>query len=136
MALSLEYRCRCSYQVLQGSICPAAVCGFLFRPSKMVLDLATLPDVLKGDDSSPAIFVGGGGPAFTRGNLNQLIVEFAETLRKSGIKPGDVITIAETNTVRLFCCVVVVLTERSWHDPSLRTLWAPLAPPHPIAARL
>ena len=65
----------------------------------MAPQLTTMPDVLAGEESLPAIFVGSGGPSFTRGDLQHLVVQFAETLRKSGIKPGDTITIADLNTV-------------------------------------
>lgn len=66
----------------------------------MAPQLSTLPDVLAGSDGSPAILGGSGGPSFTRGELNALVIHFAESLRASGIKPGDVITIADANTVR------------------------------------
>lgn len=66
----------------------------------MAPQLSTLTDVLAGgDEASPAIFVGSGGLQLTRGELSKLIIQFAETLRRSGLKPGDVVTIAEPNTV-------------------------------------
>ena len=58
-----------------------------------------MADVLAGADDSPAIVVGSGGPAFTRRQLRRLTLQFAATLRASGVKPGDVVTIAEPNTV-------------------------------------
>ncbi len=65
----------------------------------MAPQLTTMPDVLAGNESSPAIYVGSGGPSFTRGDLHRLAIQFAETLRQSGTKPGDTITIADLNTV-------------------------------------
>lgn len=52
----------------------------------MAPQLSTLPDVLAGQEGAPAIYVGGGGPEFTRGELNALIVQFAETLRRWGVR--------------------------------------------------
>lgn len=52
--------------------------------SSMAPQLSTLPDVLAGQEGAPAIYVGGCGPEFTRGELNALIVQFAETLRRWG----------------------------------------------------
>lgn len=60
----------------------------------------TLFDVLTGSPGSAALYVGSGGAEFTREALLRLIVQFAETLRSSGIQPGDVVTIADPNTVR------------------------------------
>lgn len=39
----------------------------------------------------------------TRGELHRLCVEFANTLRNNGVKPGDVVTIAEANTLEQVC---------------------------------
>jgi acyl-CoA synthetase (AMP-forming)/AMP-acid ligase II len=61
--------------------------------------LASMADVLLGDEDGPALQVGSGGAAYTRGQLRRLATQFAATLRASGIKPGDVVTIAEPNTV-------------------------------------
>jgi acyl-coenzyme A synthetase/AMP-(fatty) acid ligase len=63
------------------------------------MTLKTMADVLAGADDSPALLVGSGGAAYTRGALRRLAAQFAATLRASGIKPGDVVTIAEPNTV-------------------------------------
>ena len=62
--------------------------------------LRTMADVLEGSDDSPALWVGSGGAIFTRRQLRRLAQQFAGTLRASGIQPGDVVTIAEPNTVR------------------------------------
>jgi acyl-CoA synthetase (AMP-forming)/AMP-acid ligase II len=60
----------------------------------------TTADVLAGSPDAPAIYVGSGGAEFSRGQLLSLATQFAVTLRDSGIQPGDVVTIAEANTVR------------------------------------
>ena len=62
--------------------------------------LETLADVLAGDDGAPALLLGSGGAAYTRGQLRALVHQFAASLRASGVQPGDVVTIAEPNTVR------------------------------------
>lgn len=66
----------------------------------MAPTLQTMSDVLAGDDSSPALLVGSGGATYTRGQLRALVHQFAASLRASGVQPGQVVTIAEPNTVR------------------------------------
>ena len=61
---------------------------------------STLVDILgPGDPTAPALIVGSGGPKFTRHQVHQAAIQLAHTLRSSGVNPGDVITIAEPNTV-------------------------------------
>ncbi|PSC68564.1 2-hydroxyacyl-lyase [Micractinium conductrix] len=62
----------------------------------------TLTDVLSGDDHAPALLAGTGDlpwREYRRGQLRRLAQRFAATLRASGLQPGDVVTIAEPNTV-------------------------------------
>ncbi|PRW45703.1 2-hydroxyacyl- lyase isoform A [Chlorella sorokiniana] len=61
--------------------------------------LTTLQSVLEGADDAPALLLGSGGGALTRGQLRRLCNQFAASLRASGVQPGDVVTIAEPNTV-------------------------------------
>jgi hypothetical protein len=62
--------------------------------------LHTMADVLNGSSDKPALFVGSGSPAFTRGQLVALAREFAVVLRTQvGMQVADVVTIAEPNTV-------------------------------------
>ena len=63
----------------------------------------TLADVLKGNSNSPGVICAGGGPAFSRGQLEGKIKYVANLLRNSGIKPGDTVSIAKANTVRSGC---------------------------------
>jgi hypothetical protein len=61
---------------------------------------STLVDILgPGNPSAPALIVGSGGPEFTRQQVHQAAVQVAHTLRSSGVSSGDVVTIAESNTV-------------------------------------
>lgn len=41
----------------------------------------------------------GGGPTLSRTQLAQQVARFASTLRASGIRPGDTVSLADTNTV-------------------------------------
>lgn len=66
--------------------------------------LTTLQSVLEGADDAPALLLGSGGGALTRGQLRRLCYQFAASLRASGVQPGDVVTIAEPNTVRVPGC--------------------------------
>ncbi len=63
--------------------------------------LTTLQSVLEGSDDTPALLLGSGGGTLTRGQLRCLCCQFAASLRASGVQPGDVVTIAEPNTVRV-----------------------------------
>ena len=59
----------------------------------------TLADVLKGHSEEPGVVCAGGGPVYSRGQLEQRIKYVANLLRKSGIKVGDTVSIAKANTV-------------------------------------
>lgn len=59
----------------------------------------TLAEVLKGRSEALGVVCAGGGPSFTRGDLQQRIHYVASLLRNSGIKPGDTVSIAKANTV-------------------------------------
>ncbi len=59
----------------------------------------TLVDVLKGNSDAPGVVCAGGGPAYSRGQLEHRIKFVAKLLRNSGIKPGDTVSIAKANTV-------------------------------------
>lgn len=69
----------------------------------------TLADVLRGSPDSTAVLVTKGGPSFTREQLEALIWKVADRLRELGVRPGDLVSIAETNTVNL--------------DPHLSLFW-------------
>lgn len=103
-----------------------------------MLSLTTMVDVLVGADTSPALQVGSSGAAYTRAQLRLLCAQFASTLRAAGISPGDVVTIAEPNTVRRRqgCCRAGRLCP---HAPPRRTLVRLLLPallPWPTAVHL
>lgn len=59
----------------------------------------TLADVLKGNSDASGVVCAGGGPTFSRGQLEGRIKFTANLLRNSGIKPGDTVSIAKANTV-------------------------------------
>ncbi|KAL3141143.1 hypothetical protein ABBQ38_003493 [Trebouxia sp. C0009 RCD-2024] len=59
----------------------------------------TLADVLKGNSEALGVVCAGGGPVYNRGQLEVRIKDLASLLRNSGIKPGDTVSIAKTNTV-------------------------------------
>lgn len=59
----------------------------------------TLADVLKGNNNAPGVVCAGGGPAYSRGQLETRIIYTANLLRNSGINPGDTVSIAKANTV-------------------------------------
>ena len=70
------------------------------------VDVATLAsEVLWGAPDSISVIKGGdeeksvSAARVTRGDLHRLCVEFANTLRNNGVRPGDVVTIAEPNTI-------------------------------------
>lgn len=59
----------------------------------------TLADVLKDNSDAPGVVCAGGGPSYSRGQLQTRIEYVANLLRNSGIKAGDTISIAKANTV-------------------------------------
>lgn len=61
----------------------------------------SLLDALRGDPQAVAIYCTDGGPRLTYGQLKSQVVSVAIALRKGGIRPGDAISIADTNTVLL-----------------------------------
>lgn len=63
----------------------------------------TLADVLKGNTDAPGVVCAGGGPAYSRGQLQTRIQYVAKLLRNSGIKAGDTVSIAKANTVSESC---------------------------------
>ena len=60
----------------------------------------TLADALAGGDAATALFPVGRSAPVSRGQLRNAVYELASTLQQSGIKHGDVVSIAEANTVR------------------------------------
>ena len=65
----------------------------------MVVSAQTLADALLGNSDAPAIFPVGAGYQVTRGQLREAVFALAKTLQQSGIRKGDVVSIAEANTV-------------------------------------
>ena len=63
------------------------------------MQLDTLANVLDGKDSAPAVIAVGWAKAISRKELREAIYELACTLQKSGIRKGDVVSIADANTV-------------------------------------
>lgn len=100
------------------------------------MTLKTMADVLAGADDSPALLVGSGGAAYTRGALRRLAAQFAATLRASGIKPGDVVTIAEPNTVSSRGMVLPALVTGPGKPALTCQMALRLAHHHPTLCRL
>ena len=71
------------------------------QPLARMAQVQTLADVLKGHGDALGVVCAGGGPSFTRSDLQQRISYVANLLRNSGIKPGDTVSIAKANTVSL-----------------------------------
>jgi len=59
----------------------------------------TLAEALEGWEDSPALFPVGRVRPITRKALKNAVFDLAKTLKQSGIKNGDVVSIAEANTV-------------------------------------
>lgn len=59
----------------------------------------TLTDAITGAGASPALIGANNGPVLTRQQLLAAVQALANTLRASGIKPGDAVTLVDTNTV-------------------------------------
>ena len=76
----------------------------------------TLADVLKGNSKATGVICAGGGPTYTRGQLEERIKYVANLLRNSGIKPGDTVSIAKANTVSGDCAVWAAPTSHKMRD--------------------
>ena len=59
----------------------------------------TLLDVLAAKAEDPALLSTKHGSNLSHKSLKQLVLQTANTLRASGIRQGDVVTIADANTV-------------------------------------
>ena len=59
----------------------------------------TLLDAFAGRDDAPALLSTKPGSTLSHGGLKSLVVQTANTLIATGIRPGDVVTIADANTV-------------------------------------
>jgi acyl-CoA synthetase (AMP-forming)/AMP-acid ligase II len=80
--------------------------------------LATLLDVVDGGDpAAPALIVGSGGGALSRAQLRALALRAAAALRAAGVRPGDVVTIAEPNTVEFVVAFLGVALARGVAAP-------------------
>lgn len=60
---------------------------------------STLLHVLQGSDDAPALTLAAGGPTLSRSVLRQLAIDFANAMLAAGMRPADVVTIADLNTV-------------------------------------
>ncbi|BDA45528.1 probable 2-hydroxyacyl-CoA lyase at C-terminar half [Coccomyxa sp. Obi] len=78
---------------------------------------STLLDALGGLPDAVAIFCAGGGPRLTRDHLRKEVIRVAVALRKSGIRPGDAVSIADTNTVDFVVAFLGVTCARAVAAP-------------------
>lgn len=62
----------------------------------------TLLDALEGGDPNSPALLCSGGVQLSRRQLKEHCVVFAEAIRNAGVKTGDAVSIAETNTVSSF----------------------------------
>jgi len=60
-----------------------------------------------------ALYKGSHGGSLTRNTLYSLAVEFANVLRGSGIKPGDTVTLVDSNTVEFVVAFLGVTFSRA-----------------------
>lgn len=79
--------------------------------------MQTLADVLKGNSKATGVICAGGGPTYTRGQLEERIKYVANLLRNSGIKPGDTVSIAKANTVDFIVAFLGVTYARAVAAP-------------------
>lgn len=62
----------------------------------------TLLDALKGGHPKCPALICSGGVQLSRDQLKEQCLVFAEAIRRAGIKTGEAVSIAETNTVSSF----------------------------------
>ena len=80
----------------------------------------TLLDALEGGDPKSPALISCGGVQLSRGQLKQQCIVFAQAIRRAGIKTGDAVSIAETNTVSSF--VMYRPQHATLHDAPARVL--------------
>eukprot|EP00889_Picochlorum_renovo_P002140 jgi/Picre1/29170/NNA_004563.t1 len=73
--------------------------------------------VLVDNGSLVSLIRGGGGGKITRSSLHQMSVEFANVLRGNGIKPGDVVTVVDSNTIDFVVAFLGVTYARAVAAP-------------------
>ncbi|EIE20280.1 acetyl-CoA synthetase-like protein [Coccomyxa subellipsoidea C-169] len=82
-----------------------------------MMGATSLLDTLHGHPDAVAIFCAGGGPRLTRSQLRKQVIGVAIKLRKSGIRPGDAVSIADTNTVDFVVAFLGVTYARAVAAP-------------------
>ncbi|KAK9828489.1 hypothetical protein WJX72_000277 [[Myrmecia] bisecta] len=78
---------------------------------------STLVGILGSKADDVAIYGADGGLRLSRGQLEEQIVELAHVLRESGIRPGDTVSIADTNTVEFVVAFIAVTYARAVAAP-------------------
>jgi acyl-coenzyme A synthetase/AMP-(fatty) acid ligase len=79
----------------------------------------TLAEALEGWGDNPALIPVGRARPITRSALKKAVYDLAKTLQQSGIRKGDVVSIAEANTVsKMAKCMLLM------HSLSSRLLLA------------
>lgn len=73
--------------------------------------------VLVDNGSLISLIRGGGGGKITRSSLHQMSIEFANVLRGNGIKPGDVVTVVDSNTIDFVVAFLGVTYARAVAAP-------------------
>jgi len=71
----------------------------------------TLLDVLEGGDPKSPALLCSGGAELSRFQLKEQCVILAEAVRNAGIKPGDAVSIADTNTVSPMPFIIFMICQ-------------------------
>lgn len=87
------------YTDCSGDLWPLLL-AFVLNAAGMGVSPRTLADALEGGENEPALFPVGRSSSISRGQLRSAVYELASTLQQSGIRKGDVVSLAEANTVR------------------------------------
>eukprot|EP00884_Botryococcus_braunii_P001865 jgi/Botrbrau1/1167/Bobra.0162s0055.1 len=77
----------------------------------------TLTDAISGAGTSAALFGANNGPTISRKQLLDAVTTLANTLRASGIKPGDAVTLVDTNTIDFVIAFLAVTAARAIAAP-------------------
>jgi len=71
----------------------------------------TLLDALQGGDPKSPALLCSGGAELSRSQLKEQCVILAEAIRNAGIKPGDAVSISETNTVSPMPFIITMICQ-------------------------
>jgi acyl-CoA synthetase (AMP-forming)/AMP-acid ligase II len=92
---------------------PSAISAADTLASRVLCDAHSTTAIIKGGDVAKSI----ASSRISRGDLHRLCVEFANILRNNGVRPGDVVTVVDSNTLDFVVAFLGVTYARAVAAP-------------------